>query len=1357
MPRTYPGLLFMALLWSGPVGAQSQPPGNEWINDGQTYLKIPVVQPGLYRITAAELQKAGLPTATVDPTRLQLFHRGVEQAVYVAGESDNRIDPADFLEFYGRGNDGAPDSLLYRPVSAQPHAYYNLFSDTTAYFLTWRSRSGMPADAGKRGKRMASYTDADDTSLTPEPYHWAEELRVFTETYPGYPAGIPPKIEYSHYEAGEGYTGVVQQQDRRYDIPFVLSDAVRTGPVPQIDGLLVGREFTHHRVDWLVGASSDHQRGIDTSRFSGYDNARVRPDMAWTDVGADGRLLLSTVSQGDGSDRYSVSYVRLRYPQKIRVNGQPLQTYQLVPNAVGRSLVAVDAVEAGTRFWDITDPTAPIRLEFSLTPDASARLVVRGTDRARTLLRTNQPKPVLAIRPVAFNNWTNRQPTYLIVTHESLMQPADIPVVGAPVVGASNVTGTLNAVRAYAAYRASAAGGSHDTLVVTMQQLFDQYSYGERHPLAIRRFADHLFRRSNGRAKRPQFLLLLGRSRSTPGVRRDPQQATLDLVMTAGFPGSDVLFTAGLNGVPADVPALMTGRINAGTPQEVFDYLDKVRQYESGSAEALWRKNLLHLSGGDTPAEATLFRRLVDGYRDRAMAESLGARVTTLSKQTDKPVELINVAKAVNEGVGLLTFFGHSGLDVTDLDIGFCSNDALGYRNKGKYPFLLINGCAIGNFYFGRPTLTTDWVLTPNRGAIAALAHSHLGYADYLNEYSSTFYKLLTDSTSLDKSIGYLQQETIRRVLARTPNGSALANCQQLVLQGDPAIRLFPFDTPDYAVTTGGLTVRGAGDQPLTTGSDSVRIRVVVQNAGQYRRGQLPVRVRRSVDGRELGVFNGTVSRSVAYQDTLTLTIPNERDAAGPNQFEVTINPTGSIPETNRVNNAASVEVTVAGQGPVLIYPPNSGVVRNRSVRLTAQSFATGSRPFELELDTTSRFDSPALVKQRILTDDGSIAYPATLTGPARTPFFWRVRAVGETAWSTASFFFDPTSPSAGLPEGQIRLVGKLPTDARQGDVVTVPGQFTNLSPHPFADSLVVRQTLYAAGLTNPQAREWSLKSPNAGDTLRFSTRIATESLPGLNRIVLTVNPRLQPEYSFVNNTLDLPLPVQPDVLGPVLEVAIDGARIGENTVVSARPVIDVLVADDNRSLIRRDTAGVDLYLQGADPTRSSDWRNARLNWRSATVQPTGADNVFRVRYPSAELAEGSYRLLVTARDVVGNPAVPYEVGFRVVNERNLTDLTVSPNPFRDRVLFAFRLTGGQAPDALTLTIRDLTGRMVRHRRSAGRIGLNEWTWNGDSDNGEPLPAGVYLYHLTVSDNGQDWPVAADVTNELRGRLILTR
>ena len=86
----------------------------------------------------------------------------------------------------------------------------------------------------------------------------------------------------------------------------------------------------------------------------------------------------------------------------------------------------------------------------------------------------------------------------------------------------------------------------------------------------------------------------------------------------------------------------------------------------------------------------------------------------TISKKTDEYVERIPIAAQINEGVALMTLFGHSSLNVTDIDIGDASNDILGYRNKGRYPAVLANGCALGNFYFsGRPT-STDWIQTPD-------------------------------------------------------------------------------------------------------------------------------------------------------------------------------------------------------------------------------------------------------------------------------------------------------------------------------------------------------------------------------------------------------------------------------------------------------------------------------------------------------------------------------------------------------------------------------------------------------------------------------------------------------------------
>src|SRR5688572_14896611 len=109
--------------------------GNEWISFGQQYFKIPVGSDGLYRIPYQELVQAGFPVAA-DPKTFQLFHRGVEQAILVEGEGDGVFHSNDYIEFFGRRNDGTLDSTLYENSGHQPHRYYNLFSDTTSYFLT---------------------------------------------------------------------------------------------------------------------------------------------------------------------------------------------------------------------------------------------------------------------------------------------------------------------------------------------------------------------------------------------------------------------------------------------------------------------------------------------------------------------------------------------------------------------------------------------------------------------------------------------------------------------------------------------------------------------------------------------------------------------------------------------------------------------------------------------------------------------------------------------------------------------------------------------------------------------------------------------------------------------------------------------------------------------------------------------------------------------------------------------------------------------------------------------------------------------------------------------------------------------
>ncbi|HEU5145858.1 MAG TPA: hypothetical protein VFT90_04050, partial [Chryseosolibacter sp.] len=181
--------------------------GNEWIHHDRPYLKIPVGRDGIYKVSHADLQQAGFPTGR-DPNLLQLFHRGQEQAILVQGESDGVFNASDYIEFYGRRNDGTLDSTLYDVAAHQPHQLYNLYSDTTAYFLTY-------GDAA--GKRMATFSVLP-TGQAAESFHWEERLTILKESYSG---GVDyGSVQKTVFDQGEGWMGVqvVQGQEVSYAI-----------------------------------------------------------------------------------------------------------------------------------------------------------------------------------------------------------------------------------------------------------------------------------------------------------------------------------------------------------------------------------------------------------------------------------------------------------------------------------------------------------------------------------------------------------------------------------------------------------------------------------------------------------------------------------------------------------------------------------------------------------------------------------------------------------------------------------------------------------------------------------------------------------------------------------------------------------------------------------------------------------------------------------------------------------------------------------------------------------------------------------------------------------------------------------
>jgi hypothetical protein len=389
---------------------------------------------------------------------------------------------------------------------------------------------------------------------------------------------------------------------------------------------------------------------------------------------------------------------------------------------------------------------------------------------------------VEAMQPIRFRDYRTLAANYLLVGHLLLEQPS---------------LQHVNPLQAYASYRASAPGGSFDTLVLRMEELYDQFAFGERTPWAL-----HAFLKFYWPIHRPQFLLLAGRSiapfaqawveNASVFYRNAPQSFEFqDLVPAAGFPASDSYFVKGLQPEEPELSAMAVGRIPSKSSQDLSNYLDKVIEQESLSVERPQR--ILHLVGGMNPAELVRHSSYLAGFAALVKSGLTEVEVTTYTKELVAEVQRIDLSKDLNAGVSLITYFGHGSLSSNELDFGYVSDPSFGYANAGKYPLLLINGCEYANAFGPSYSQGEDWLLTPQKGAIGVLSTSSLGVDLLLKRYTEIWYKQLfaVESAAKPLSLGEVMLRTEREFLLRY--GSSPENLTQLsqyLLLGDPAVRI---------------------------------------------------------------------------------------------------------------------------------------------------------------------------------------------------------------------------------------------------------------------------------------------------------------------------------------------------------------------------------------------------------------------------------------------------------------------------------------------------------------------------------------------------------------------------------------
>ncbi|MBI3509250.1 MAG: hypothetical protein HY064_01200 [Bacteroidetes bacterium] len=962
--------LFILLFSVCSVSAQTY--GNEWINYSQKYLKVKIVWDGIYRIDSTTMANAvaatGNSLAAIDPRNFQVFYNGTEQYIWVEGDTDGVFNSGDYLEFFGKRNDGTNDTSIYGGASNQLDPFYSLYNDTSVYFITWNSSI--------TNRRFTAPVDTNFSAYTPSNYFTDEEIYAGNSEYlDGVedPNGVTDPL----FLDGEGYYNTTFYYGQSAAIPLNSQHAWNLGPNATVE-MKVGSASN----DWSTPNDNELQINFPAlgSPFDTvYDGYSVwKKYFSFNPSTLSSSTTNFTVSSINSvasvsSGRTGVAYVDLKYPHTFDMEGRIIFEGFLPDNMSGpKALVPMTNMGgSGTvRFYDLFNHQ---RIDAVNNSGTYSVLVANGNGSEKPFVAAPNSGAVFISSITAVNgngsfvdySLSAADSVYIIITNYSLWNAAD----------------------QYRTYRAG-AGGAHNVVMANVSDLYDQFGYGVAgSPLGMRRFCDFLI---HNYPSPPQDLLLIGKSMSME-IQRINGYFQQSLVPTFGYPSSDNMITAGLNGTRYE-PAIATGRIAARDSASVNMYLQKVIQYESNTP-ADWMKYVLHFGGGTTTGEQQQFATYLAAYADTITDTLFGGIVQTYLKTSTAPIQINQsdtLRQRIEDGVSIMTFFGHASGTGFDQSI----DDPSTYNNNGKYPLVIANSCFAGDIH--QPTISSSEAFTflDHKGTIGYIATVSIGISTFLDVYSRRLYEAI-GKTEYGQPIGKCMQWTVNNAENNYTDGVSLrTTLLNMTLQGDPAVVINSFPKPDYEITNANVWF----DQ--LTQPDSVYVYAQITNIGRAINDSFIVEMkRRFPNGDTVSYFQQIAAPK--FRDTIMFRIPVDNSrGVGLNTIKITVDFFGHIDEMREDNNTTipDVDLLIHGSAILPVYPYEFAVVPSDTITLKACSVnpLEPLTTYRFELDTTDLFNSLFKQSYTVTARGGVISWqqPNLFSFSPATDsvvYFWRV------------------------------------------------------------------------------------------------------------------------------------------------------------------------------------------------------------------------------------------------------------------------------------------------------------------------------------------------------------------------------
>jgi uncharacterized repeat protein (TIGR01451 family) len=644
-----------------PTSAQQQ---TQFEIEAHPAVKLYVKHEGWHSITQPALVAAGLDP-NVDPAYLHLYAEANEQPIQITGATagPGGFGPQAAIGFYGTGIDTP-------------------YSGTRVYFLI----------AGNTpGQRIQQLPLASGSNQPPS---------SFLET-----VEVAPRTTY--------FAALITTDGNNFFGPLISSTATdETVTTPNLDtnstaparievilqGIILG--FPHDVAVALNGTSLGNLTF--TGQSKGTFQLTLPPNVLQN---SDNTVTLT--AQGGEFDTSLLQSIRIQYPRHYTADSDHLK----FTGRPGDELKIGGFTSAPAVVLDITDPNQPVALTPQISSDTTITPAQYTLQVQVPWSAANSPATrhtLLALSPDAFLSAAAVRPNHPSQWHRAQS--------GSEIVMISN--GDFASALAPLVQAHHAQGQS--TSLVLIDDVYDEFNFGERNPAAIRSF---LSTATKVWHTAPRYLLLNGRASIDP--RNYLGFGHLDFVPTKIVPTSS-LMTASDDWFSdfndTGIPSIATGRFPVSTPAEATLVIGKVASYEGQSTDGPWTSQALMVADVDDTIDFSQDSKIVQAQLPKTIqATDVFATTTTIAQSQQQ------IISSINTGQVLVNYSGHGSEEEWSGDDLFNNTSATALTNGSSLPVFLIMNCLNGFFQdVYEVPLAVALMLAPNGGAVAVLASSGL-------------------------------------------------------------------------------------------------------------------------------------------------------------------------------------------------------------------------------------------------------------------------------------------------------------------------------------------------------------------------------------------------------------------------------------------------------------------------------------------------------------------------------------------------------------------------------------------------------------------------------------------------------